>query len=158
MSSHPHCYPFANASAVGLTIVCLSASFGTLAGESGPAVTVGRYAVSVAAPSVGQQDLLANPVTSDIPPDIVHIGDAVRWLLRDSGYRLAEQPVLTADAHAMLQLPLPAVHRQVESLPLYRVLELLVGPAFLLVHDPVHRIVSFERCKVASALPPAVEE
>jgi hypothetical protein len=40
--------------------------------------------------------------------------DAVRWLLRDSGYRLAEQPVLTADAHAMLQLPLPAVHRQVD--------------------------------------------
>jgi hypothetical protein len=47
----------------------------------------------------------------------------------------------------MLTLPLPGAHRQFQPLPLKDVIALLVGPAFVLVQDPVHRLLAFERCR-----------
>ena len=47
-----------------------------------------------------------------------------------------------------MALPLPAVHRNLGPMPVKRELETLAGPAFRLVEDPVHRLVTFERCEI----------
>jgi type IV pili sensor histidine kinase/response regulator len=112
---------------------------------------IDRYSIVVVAPTAGQRDLLAETSAISIPNDIENLGDALRWLLRDSGYRLADDRVLSDDVHAMLTLPLPAAHRQFEAMPLRLVVELIVGPAFHIVQDPIHRLLAFERCDSAPA-------
>ena len=107
---------------------------------------VDRYSVVATGPTAGQRDLLAVTAVISIPNDIERLGDALRWVLQDSGYRLAANPVLTEEVRVMLELPLPAVHRRFELMPLKAVMGLMVGPAFYVVQDPVHRLIAFERC------------
>ena len=111
---------------------------------------VGRYSLIAVRPTAGQQDLLSVTRAITIPSDIKRLGDALVWLLHDSGYRLAGAIVLSEEVIAMFDLPLPTAHRQFEPMPLNAVLGLMVGPAFRLVEDPVHRLIAFERCTDAS--------
>lgn len=111
---------------------------------------IGRYSVIAVAPTAGQQDLLSVTKSITIADDINTVGGALHWLLRDSGYRLADRAVLSEEAIAMLDLPLPNAHRAFEPMPLKTVIGLMVGPAFHLVQDPVHRLIAFERCADAS--------
>ena len=106
----------------------------------------GRYSVMAARPTAGQRDLLSVTRAITIPSDIDSVGEAFHWILRDSGYRLAADAVLSEEAKAMLELPLPAVHRRFEPMPLQSVMGLMIGPAFHLIQDPVHRLIAFERC------------
>jgi type IV pili sensor histidine kinase/response regulator len=46
----------------------------------------------------------------------------------------------------LLGFPLPEAHRSLGPMSLQHALETLAGPAFRLVEDPLHRLVSFERC------------
>ena len=112
----------------------------------GAQTQIGRYSVIAVAPTAEQQDLLSVTKSITIADDINTVGDALHWLLRDSGYRLADHAVLSEDAIDMLDLPLPNAHRAFEPMPLKVVIELIVGPAFHLVQDPVHRLIGFERC------------
>lgn len=114
---------------------------------------IGRYSVVATAPTKGQVDLLSVTAAITVPKEIQTIGGALHWLLQDSGYRLAQETVLTDDVHAMLDLPLPAVHRRFEPMPLITVVALMVGPAFRLVQDPVHRLLAFERCDTTPSHP-----
>ena len=107
---------------------------------------IDRYSVVATGPTAGQRDLLVVTAVISIPNDIDSLGDALRWILQDSGYRLAANPVLTEEVRIMLELPLPAMHRRFEPMPLKAVLGLIVGPAFHIVQDPVHRLIAFERC------------
>jgi type IV pili sensor histidine kinase/response regulator len=102
----------------------------------------GRYSVMAAQPTTGQRDLLSVTRAITIPGDIDSVGEAFHWMLRDSGYRLAADAVLS---------PLPAVHRRFEPMPLQTVMGLMIGPAFHLIQDPVHRLIAFERCVDISA-------
>lgn len=106
----------------------------------------GRYSVMAVRPTVGQRDLLSVTRAITIPGDIESVGEAFHWMLRDSGYRLAADGVLSEEARAMLELPLPTVHRRFEPMPLETVMGLMIGPAFHLIQDPVHRLIAFERC------------
>ena len=112
----------------------------------GAQAQIGRYSVIAVAPTAEQQDLLSVTKSITIADDINTVGDALHWLLRDSGYRLADHAVLSEGAIDMLDLPLPNAHRAFEPMPLKVVIELIVGPAFHLVQDPVHRLIGFERC------------
>jgi type IV pili sensor histidine kinase/response regulator len=116
----------------------------------GAQTQIGRYSVIAVAPTAGQQDLLAVTRSITIADDIDTVGDALHWLLRDSGYRLADHDVLSEETIDMLDLPLPNAHRAFEPMPLKTVIGLMVGPAFHLVQDPVHRLIAFERCADAS--------
>ena len=107
---------------------------------------IGRYTVIAAGPTSGQRDLLSVTTAINIPGDLKTVGEALHWLLRDSGYRLAADSVLSDEVKAMLKLPLPSVHRRFEPMPIKTVIALIVGPAFHLVQDPVHRLIAFERC------------
>jgi len=112
-----------------------------------PVKQVARYSVIRPPPTFGQQNLLAVAVPIRVPNDIVTVGGALEWVIKDSGYRLAASSRLTTDVEDMLKLPLPKAHRQFQALPLQDVISLLVGSAFVLVHDPVHRLLAFERCR-----------
>ena len=135
----------------GSVIVSHSAAAGQqLSSVVASQTQVGRYSVIAVRPTAGQQNLLSVTRAITIPSDIKRVSDALDWLLRDSGYRLADDAVLSEEVVAIFDLPLPAVHRQFEPMPLNAVLGLMVGPAFRLVQDPVHRLIAFERCTDAS--------
>ncbi len=109
-------------------------------------VTVARYSTVQLAPSLAQRDPLAAPVVSVLPASVTRIGEAVETLLGPSGYRLASPLAAEAERAELLDLPLPEAHRMLGPLPLRTALAILAGSAFRLVEDPVHRLISFERC------------
>lgn len=109
-------------------------------------VTVARYSTVQLAPSLAQRDPLAAPVVSVLPASVTRIGEAVETLLGPSGYRLASPLAAEAERAELLDLPLPEAHHMLGPLPLRTALAILAGPAFRLVEDPVHRLISFERC------------
>ena len=109
-------------------------------------VTVARYSTVKAVPTDFQMDVLAAPATA-MPVTVTRIGEAVDALLAPSGYRLAPANTASPERAILLALPLPEVHRDLGGLSLRSALQTLVGPAFIVVEDPVHRLVSFERCQ-----------
>lgn len=128
--------------AMGVAVLCMTISPGLNAAE----VQVGRYSTLPAMPTIAQADLLATTITLTFPVRIVTVGEAVQYLLQRSGYSLATAPVIKTETADLLALPLPSVHRHLGPITLAQALEMLVGPAFRLIHDPVHRLVSFELC------------
>lgn len=130
------------ATAICLAGICFVASVNLQAKD----VQVGRYSLLAATPTEAQANLLATTITVSFPARIVTVGEAVQYLLQRSGYRLVTGPATGPDTADLLTLPLPAVHRHLGPITLTQALETLVGPAFRLIHDPVHRLVSFELC------------
>jgi type IV pili sensor histidine kinase/response regulator len=138
--------------AVLLAVACTATSPGSNAAD----VQVGRYSTLSPVPSAAQVDLLATTVTVVFPQRIATVGEAVHYLLRRSGYGLADSTATSPVSARLLALPLPAVHRDLGPIRLSRALETLAGPAFRLVHDPVHRLIGFELCPAAArGTPPA---
>ena len=109
-------------------------------------VQVGRYASLIAAPSQAQTNLLSKMATVKFPSRVKTVGGAMQHLLRGSGYRLAGTSAADPARFDLLNLPLPTAHRSLGPMPLHEALKTLGGPAFRLVEDPLHRLVSFERC------------
>jgi len=107
---------------------------------------VGRYSLITVAPTEAQAALLAAIITVRFPERIQTVGEAVPYLLQRSGYRLATAESIGPDTAALFTLPLPAVHRSLGPMTLRDALAILAGPAFHLVQDPVHRLITFERC------------
>ncbi len=66
--------------------------------------------------------------------------------IRGSGYRLATEAAADPMRSDLLGFPLPEAHRSLGPMSLQDALETLGGSAFRLVEDPLHRLVSFERC------------
>ena len=122
--------------------ICILASMDLEAKD----LQVGRYSLFAATPTQAQTELLATTMTVRFPNRIQGVGEAVRYLLQRSGYRLANIEAIGPDTAALFALPLPAVHRSLGPMMLRDALETLAGPAFHLVQDPVHRLVTFERC------------
>ena len=119
---------------------------------------VGRYGTVRALPTQEQIQLLSAIVGVAFPASVITVGQAVEYLLQPSGYRLAPQGTAEPSRAALLTLPLPEPHRVLGPMPLQMALETLAGPAFRLVEDPVHRLVSFERCEPSGYGPSASSE
>ena len=109
-------------------------------------IQVGRYSLLAATPTQAQAELLATTMTVRFPERIQTVGEAARYILQRSGYRLATADSIGPDTAALFALPLPAVHRSLGPMTLRDALETLAGPVFHLVQDPVHRLITFERC------------
>ena len=109
-------------------------------------VTIARYSTIDPQPTEAQRDPLQATVTLSFPRGVKTVGQALQVALRDSGYRLAPSAAADPARETVLALPLPAVHRELGPMVLRSVLTTLVGPAYRLVEDPWHRLVSFERC------------
>jgi len=132
-----------------LVVACILGALLASLEANAAEVTVARYSAVQPAPSLAQQDPLAAPVVSVLPTSVTRIGEAVETLLEPSGYRLASPFAAEAERTELLDLQLPEAHRTLGPLPLRTALAILAGPAFRLVEDPVHRLISFERCDQA---------
>lgn len=113
-------------------------------------IPIARYSTLRVVPVVATLDPLAVPVNGTLPNSVITIGEAIELLLAPSGYRLAPDELASPERAAWLAQLLPMEHRTIGSLPLRAALTLLADPAFTLIEDPVHRLISFERCDKAS--------
>ena len=107
-------------------------------------VQVGRYQSVVLQADENQVDLLSSMVELELPEQINTVGQAVAYLLDGSGYRLLSAKLAEPYRVLLFGLPLPKAQRQLGPLSLRQALELLSGPAFRLVIEPVYRLVTFE--------------
>ncbi|HBO3354304.1 TPA: PilL N-terminal domain-containing protein [Pseudomonas aeruginosa] len=117
-----------------------------------PVVRYGRYTLVELTPTAAQHDLLLQVVDVSIP-DTLHasVGDALRHVLRRSGYQLCAGRE-TDELHA---LPLPAAHYHLGPLQLRDALLALAGPARTLHVEHAARRVCFSQ---SDAQPPAAAE
>ena len=107
-----------------------------------PVVRYGRYTLVELVPEPAQRDLMRQVVEVVIPPSLdTNVGDALRHVLRRSGYRLCD----TADATALYALPLPAAHLHLGPLMLRDALLTLAGRAWDVSVDDGARQVCFRR-------------
>ena len=107
-----------------------------------PVVRYGRYTLIELVSEPAQRDLMRQVVEVVIPPSLdANVGDAMRHVLRRSGYRLCD----TADAAALYALPLPAAHLHLGPLMLRDALLTLAGPAWDVSVDDGVRQVCFRR-------------
>jgi type IV pili sensor histidine kinase/response regulator len=81
-------------------------------------------------------------VEVSMPPALdMSVGDALRHVLRRSGYRLCE----AGEAETLYALPLPAAHLHLGPLMLRHALSTLAGPVWELSVDDVSRTVCFQQ-------------
>ncbi|HCN61906.1 MAG TPA: integrating conjugative element protein pill, pfgi-1 [Pseudomonas sp.] len=100
-----------------------------------------RYTLIELRPELQQQDLQQQIIDLRIPASAsTTVGDAMRYVLRYSGYRLCEGDPALATLWA---LPLPAAHLQLGPLPLNQTLQLLAGSAWRLSVNERARQVCF---------------
>ena len=135
--SHP-----VTALAICIAGICTVASVNLQAKD----IQVGRYSLFATTPTEAQANLLEATITVQFPDRIRTVGEAIQQLLQQSGYRLAAPDPTKPESTYLFALALPAVQRSLGPMTLKRALEMLAGPAFRLVEDPVHRLVAFEPC------------
>lgn len=121
-----------------------------------PVVRYGRYTLVELTPTAAQQDLLLQVVDVSIPHTLhASVGDALRHVLRRSGYQLCSG----GDIDVLGSLPLPAAHYHLGPLQLREALLTLAGPERTLHVDHSTRSVCFrQRHKVAAEAVPAIAE
>lgn len=113
----------------------------------------GRYTLVELLPESAQRDLMQQVVEVTIPPMLdASVGDAMRHVLKHSGYQLCEAPE-TVTLHA---LPLPAAHLRLGPLALRDALLTLAGPAWEMVVDDTSRQVCFKHQMAFVATSPTV--
>lgn len=91
-----------------------------------------------------QADLLSQTFQVHFPRNVFSVGDAVRYLLSCSGYRLMNVSLLSKSVQILLNQPLPQAHRNLGPIALRKGLLTLVGEPFALIVNPVHRLVGFQ--------------
>ena len=143
----PKCCSFTLGLTLGMASFSLTAQVSTPPSTLTTTVMqIARYSVLQPSRTLEQQDLLAVVAPLRVPEEIDTVGGAVEWVLNLSGYRVVSSDQLSVEVKDMLDLPLPNAHRRFEALPKKDIISLLVGPAFVLVHDPDHRLMTFEGC------------
>lgn len=124
-------------------LICLFTSVNSVAAKS-VAIQIDRYMAVADQPSLSQRNPLEQILQIHFPKSVNTTNQAIRYLLRYSGYSLASIQKLSKPVREMLDLPLPLVDRKLGPITLRAALEVLAGHAFKLVVDPVHRVISFK--------------
>ncbi len=105
---------------------------------------IGRYLSVPNKPLMAQKDLLRQTRQVTFPLLIDTVGEAINYLLLFSGYSLNHTPKTNRAVLAMLNAPLPEVDRQFGPMSLEDGLKTLSGNSFVLLIDPIHRLISFK--------------
>jgi conjugative transfer region protein (TIGR03748 family) len=133
----------ASALAWALLVAALLVSRAAWSQQSGE-IRLSRYSTASAAPDVAQVDPLEAIVQVSFPrAGVATVGDAVRYLLLRTGYRLDARQEADTRASAVLSMPLPEVHRQLGPFSARTALSVLLGKPFVLSVDPTQRLVSY---------------
>lgn len=139
---------------IKILLLCTSALLTGVGASTANAQQAQGYAVVTPMATSEQRDLLGVVVSLKFPPGVATVGQAIALLLERSGYRLAYGNNTDPQLPVLLQLPLPQVHRSLGPIRLRDALQALAGNAWILVEDPVNRLVSFDldtRFRVATA-------
>lgn len=107
-------------------------------------IKVGRYTTVKPVATSQQQDPLSVIVDVTFPNDITTVGQALEHILERSGFYLATGKVADPILPTLLNSSLPHIHRRLGPITLRNGLKTLAGPTWVLVEDPVTRLVSFE--------------
>lgn len=112
--------------------------------QSTSLIQVGRYQTVNAQPLTAQTDLLSPIIQVHFLSDIKTVGDAINDILQYSGYALIESQQQGRDLQNTLEKPLPFVDRDLGPMSLRQALNVLIGSAFDLSVDPLHRTINFQ--------------
>lgn len=113
---------------------------------------MGRYLTADNEPKSAQVDLLSQEFQVRFPTSVQTIGSAMEYLLKQSGYSLVPEGKRSPALKIALSKPLPAVDRDFGPMKLKDGLATLAGPVFILVNDPLNRMISFNVSSKYSAL------
>jgi len=128
-------------------ILCLLAALTVLApliGHSQVLVQTGRYTAVYAVPTDAQRDPLQAIVTVSFPAEVETIGQAIDYLLVDTGYAIADALYWDVEVFDLVRHSLPAIQRELGPLTILDAVRTIVGPAFSVSIDPVDRRVNVE--------------
>lgn len=105
---------------------------------------ISRYVNLLPGPTKAQR----NPLHMVLPNvsfrhEVKTVGQAIRLLLKDTGYRLTRHHPDKRIFH-MFRLSLPKIHRRMGPLTLEQALKTLSGEPWILTVDPINRLVSFQ--------------
>jgi len=107
-------------------------------------IRLSRYTTTAALPEAAQADPLAAVVQLGMPRTTVRtVGEAIAYLLLRTGYRLAAPEVMDPQARAVLDMPLPEVHRRLGPYTVRTALSVLMGSPYVLSVHPTQRLVSY---------------
>jgi conjugative transfer region protein (TIGR03748 family) len=129
--------------ALAVTSILLTIGLSPSAFADPNATQIGRYLDVPNSPLSSQANLLNQTFQVRFPTSVKTIGDAMRYLLRFSGYSLVAENSLMPETKHLLNLPLPQTDRMLGPLTLQQGLLTLAGQPFGLLIDPVHRLISF---------------
>lgn len=113
-------------------------------GIRGDQIQIGRYTTASATATIAQEDLLEVIIKTKLPNSIQTVGDGISFLLLRSGYSLASKLDQGEDVEQLLSRQIPFTHRSIGPMTLKRALLVLVGDAFWMKVDPVHRLIAFD--------------
>jgi conjugative transfer region protein (TIGR03748 family) len=123
------------------TVMILLASSWVQAAE---VIQTARYITTKVQPKPEQVDLLSSIIQVHFLSEVKTVGDAIHSLLQYSGYSLVETKQQSRDLQNTLKKQLPLIDRDLGPISLREGLELLIGPAFDLVVDPLNRTINFQ--------------
>lgn len=135
-----------------LVLVLAVVPSSTVWAAEGEALQVARYSTMVPVPTAAQVDPLDAVITIAFPEQLTSVAEALHHVLERSGYRLASSQAADPATSVFAELPLPEVHRRLGPITVAGALDTLAGPAWSLVVDPVHRLVSFELAQEFAAI------
>lgn len=105
---------------------------------------VGRYVSVSTGPKRYQTYILKQKFQITFPESVHTINDAIHYLLRFSGYRLAPENFQNKDSEILLSESLPEVNRKYGPMTIAQGLQTLAGNEYQLLIDPLHRMISFK--------------
>ena len=127
-----------------LCILLVSCFLLPTVGQAQSTVQTGRYTAAATGPTDAQREPLQAVVSIEFKRDVATIGAAVRTLLADTGYELADVLYWEPELFALHERLLPAVQRTLGPMTVLDALQTLAGPAFRVIVDPIHRLVLLE--------------
>lgn len=125
-----------------LTLLGLLLAFGAYAKTDNTQIS--RYSTVANKPTAAQRDLLSQTIQMRFPESVTTVGEAMQYLLRYSGYSLADEKTQPEALKTTLKKPLPLVDRSLQPMSLNDALTILAGPAFALQQDALNREVNFQ--------------
>ena len=104
---------------------------------------VGRYMVEKNIPTESQSEVFNQTFSIQFPSSVQSIGDAMNYVLLNTGYQLVPYKYRTEDVQTLFNQKLPFSDRHMGPITVMVGLLTIAGPQYQLLIDPKHRYVSF---------------
>lgn len=105
---------------------------------------VSRFGLLSVSPKPEETDVLSVVVEIEFPREIQKVGDALEFLLLNSGYRLEDPRLSGRYQYVLYNFDLPEVHRQIGPITLWDALATIGNDGFFPWANPLSRTIRFE--------------